>query len=1157
MKKQWLCRAFGMFVLVSGAAVAAAPAEQRFEAENVLVNSDAIQPNTSRKGIWNLWSTDKDAAKKWSEGVVIQGNAVMADCKPGENMPVLKFRIPVTEAGTYNLNIAVGRSVGVSLDGGKTFFRYSGNGPLIRARKVGAGEAIEVEIAGNYAHPEGAGSPYIDYFTLVPVASVELIKNGGFETAESGKTPACWGFWAREEAVGSSAVAADAARSGKRAVRIVAKGGKDWAFTASGTAVKPGETFEATCYAKNNAEKAPDIELQVSAYGNGKLVSFSMTSRKLDKLTGDWQEYRLKFTVPEGVDHISLRLVGGGACDILADDFSLVPATPDAASAVKPLLKPVLPKSIGTRKVNGFAAARVEEKFDRGLVALPLDKGEVYLSWRLLAGDAPGIGFDVFSVLGGKEAKLNAAPVVQTTDFTVAAPVEGAHYAVRPSAGFQGVAGTAAVTANPEERNPFFLYKLSDPRAMVNKVGVGDLDGDGKFDFVVRYGNANVDPWYLFWKPSKQPFTLEAVSSDGKRLWTKDLGWNIESGIWYSPYVVFDVNGDGRAEVILKAADPGAGDLREKEGEDAGKVMSGAEYLMVLDGMTGREIARAPWPDRRHFEGQQMAYNYFSRNQIAIAYLDGKTPCIVALRGTYGLMLAEAWQLKDGKLEALWSYNSSEHGREFHGQGAHTTRAIDLDGDGRDELVLGGAVLDDDGSPLWSTGHGHPDHVFVTDITPKNPGLEIVTVYETPCKAKGGFTCADAKTGKVIWELDKPSTHIHYGYAGDIDARYRGWEVGGSDTTGGDDKQATLSRHYSPDGELLAFGEEAPFHGTEHFAYWDADLQREHIAPVLTDFGGGPCGGMYAGKFLIQADILGDWREEILTAQRGELRIYCTTVPAMDRRVCLMQDPDYRLTVADNAMGYVFDPALTYLPTSVSPNLNLTFLNGKDSAQLRIVVSAPLNTGLKGTLKLSSDRQVKFGRNEIPVDLQPGGLETFEIPVERPFPLNAVIRGVLTLDGGTVLRGQVPTGIRTLGSIKLSGILTEAEDFTGQTGGTVKIRSDKSGVHGKCFSHWDHAGHAVTWKLKVPESGKYQLALRYAGTDDAVRRVIVGGHDYGAFSLPGTGGFGDGSADWEMFKVGRDGGQLILPLEKGETELQLVNVSGSMNLDCIELVPVP
>ncbi len=1150
MKKHlWSCTlgAFAVTTLLS-----AAPAEQRFEAENVLVNSEVLQPNTFRKGVWNLWSTDQDAAKKWSEGVVIQGNQITEDSKPGEVMPVLQFRIPVPEAGIYNLNATVTRSVGVSIDGGKSWFRHSGNAPVVQARKVESGGSIDVQIAASYVHPEGAGSPYIDYFTLQPVVHVDSMKNGGFENGVNGKTPPDWTLWARE-VQNVSAVITDGGRSGKHAVRITSTGARDWAFTNPAINVKPGETFEVTCFAKNNGDTSSNGDLQISSYKNGKVFEFAMASLKLDKLSDEWSEYRLKFTVPSEIDRISVRLIGNGKGDISVDDFTMFPAEPDPNAVVK--VAP--PKGIGPRKVEGFAATRVKEKLGRGLIALPLEDGSVYLSWRLLESDTSGIGFDIFSLSGEKEEKLNTAPVVQTSDFTVTAPKQGTRYAVRPSPGFDGVDGTAEVVPNLEDRNPFRAFQLSDPSALVNKIGIGDLDGDGQYDYVVRYGNANVDPWHLFWKPSKQPFTLEAISGNGKTLWTKDLTWNIEGGIWYAPYVVYDVNGDGRAEVILKAAAPDAGDLREKEGEDAGKVMSGEEFLMVLDGETGEEIARAPWPSRDHFLGQKWAYNYYSRNQLAVAYLDGKTPCIVALRGTYGLMLAEAWQLNEGKLEALWSYSSATHGRNFHGQGAHSTRAIDLDDDGRDEIVLGGAVLDDDGSPLWSTGHGHPDFVYVTDITPKNPGLEVVTIYETACPSGGGFTCVDAKTGKVIWALDKPTTHIHYGYGGDIDPRYRGWEVGGADTAGGEAKSAVDQRHYSPDGELLRFREKAPYQGTVSFAYWDADLQRELIRPVPLDFDGGPCGGSYGGKFLMQADVFGDWREELLTVQRGEFRIYSTTIPAMDRRVTLMQDSNYRMTITANAMGYIYDPALMYLPTNVSPNLNLTFRNNEKGAMLQIVVSTPLESGLKGTLKLSSDRKMAFGRDEIAIDLKAGGLETFEIPIERPFSPYALIRGILTLEDGTVLRGQVPTGVKPPVSIKITGIVTEAENFVAEHGGKVMIRTDKSGVSDKCISHWDKPGHELVWKLKVPKTGKYQIALRYSCVEDASRQLLVAGQDYGVFNFSGTGGFGDGAADWEMVKIGRNGGQQIFSLEQGETELRIVNTSGSMNLDCIELIPVP
>ncbi len=1295
-----------------GICAEAAPVEQRFEAESVLTNPEVLLRNKQQKNSWNLWSTDVDAAKKWSGGVVLQGNVIAKDAAPGTTVPVLKFRIPVAQAGRYDLKAQIIRTVGLSLDGGKTWTKRIGPGTIISNRALKAGEVIEFQISGDVLDPSNPGAPYVDFFTLMPAAAAKAamdteVRNGGFENSPAGKTPADWSLWTREKGGATATVTTDA-HSGKQGARIVSTGKQDWAFNNNAAfPVKAGDMFELTAWVKNNGKNRPNAQLQVVSYKDGKVVNFAMAATPLLKADGQWREFKLNFTIPTGVDKISVRAIGEGIGDLSLDDVSLksngnrsdspekvalsgadfevdsvgqqpkkwtlwardgvkfsaevtdaagqgkraarlrssgekdwaftlrgsVPVTPGQAVRVTcrarrtgansstavvqimgfqnnkladfgfadlPLkglsdqwkvfsMVATVPGSrdgvgirvIGSgncdlavddfqleklpspppapkrepRPVKGFAEKRVVEKLDRGLVALP-SEGGIYLSWRLLSTDDPKIGFDIFSVTDGKEQKLNTTPVIQTTDFFVKKPMKNATYLVRPAAGFSGATGSARPVAGEIVRNPYVAYKLSDPKARVNKVGIGDLDGDGKYDYVVRYGNANVDPWYLYWKPSKHPFVLEAIKSDGTILWTKNLGWNIESGIWYSPYIVYDVNGDGRAEVILKAFDPNAGDLREKEGPDKGKVMTGEEYVMVLDGMTGREIARAPWPSRKPFEGANMAYNFYSRNQLAVAYLDGKTPCIIALRGTYGLMLAEAWQLKDGKLEPLWKYNSTGYGREYQGQGAHTTRTVDLDGDGRDEVVLGGAVLDDDGQPLWTTGNGHPDYIYVTNITNRNPGLEIATIYETACRVKGGFTCADAKTGKVIWELDKPSNHIHYGYAGDIDPRYRGWEVGGSDTAGGEQKTSAISRHYSPDGELLRSGDDAPYKGTEHFLYWDADLQREHVSPVVSDFNGGPSGGGYEGSFLMQADVLGDWREEALTVTNGELRIYSTTIPAMDRRVCLMQDPNYRQTIAANAMGYIYDPALSYLPTDLAPNLNLTFRDKVTAGDLEVVVCAPLKEPVKGQLKLFANGGIRLEPKEWAVDLKPGELKIFQVKVKKPADAIAPIRAELTQENGTVLRGQVPTGFKLPPQPKVEGIITEAEDFVNQTGGKVVIRTDKIGMHKKCFSHWDKKGHELSWNLNVPKDGKYQLLLRYAATDDAGREVTLNGESLGVFELPSSGGFGDSSTDWLSYTLERNNGKLVFPLKAGQAKLKIRNADGtSLNLDYIQLIP--
>ncbi|MGI6355594.1 MAG: hypothetical protein ACOX6W_10935 [Lentisphaeria bacterium] len=101
-------------------------------------------------------------------------------------------------------------------------------------------------------------------------------------------------------------------------------------------------------------------------------------------------------------------------------------------------------------------------------------------------------------------------------------------------------------------------------------------------------------PGSVVWYKSPDTYKLEAFLGDGTRLWTRDLGWSIERGMWYSPYIVYDFNGDGKAEVAVKM---GEGDPRDEDG----RVTSGPEWLVILDGMTGEDIARAPWPSREPF----------------------------------------------------------------------------------------------------------------------------------------------------------------------------------------------------------------------------------------------------------------------------------------------------------------------------------------------------------------------------------------------------------------------------------------------------------------------------------------------------------------------------------------------------------------------------
>ncbi len=544
---------------------------------------------------------------------------------------------------------------------------------------------------------------------------------------------------------------------------------------------------------------------------------------------------------------------------------------------------------------------------DRGLVAMPVKGGHVYIGWRLLAADPPDASFNVYRrETGGKPVKLNPKPVLKTTDFVDASCVKGTEYFYSVRLVSQGKEKKPSAEVSPlwrEEVKSCLSVKL-DGGHTFQKAGIADLDGNGRYDFVIKQPNDNVDPYIKYWKPSKGTYKLEAYRDDGKLLWRYDFGWAIERGIWYAPYVVYDLDGDGKAEVAVKS---GEGDPRD----DEGRVKTGPEYLTVLDGMTGGVVDRIDWPSRKPFEKTSRPYNYASRNQLGIAYLDGKNPYLIVERGTYNLIVVIAYKFKDRKLSEYWRWNNSTEPRKYWGQGAHWLHAADVDSDGRDEVVIGSAVLDDNGTSLWSTGLGHPDHVYVGDIDPDRKGMEIYYGMETRQKTANGMCLVEAATGEIIWGHKGFTRHVHgQGMCSDIDARYRGCECYGADTD--EKKKFAWSKLRTCKGVVISEENLGGFNPWT--AYWDADLQREFVRRGrIENYGGDTILKPLEGKRVIAvADILGDWREELVVTDPGELRIYTTTIPARDRRVTLMQDRLYRLDVTMSSMGYTQVPMTSY-----------------------------------------------------------------------------------------------------------------------------------------------------------------------------------------------------------------------------------------------------
>ncbi|HAR37582.1 MAG: silent information regulator protein Sir2 [Bacteroidetes bacterium GWD2_45_23] len=565
-------------------------------------------------------------------------------------------------------------------------------------------------------------------------------------------------------------------------------------------------------------------------------------------------------------------------------------------------------------KVDGFAKERIEDELNRGVIAVEGEDNNVYVSWRLLKSDPADVAFDVYRGTGNRSVKLNRRPVTATTDFVDRkASNKTDEYWVIPvtKKGNEAPSEKASVIAKKSLEEPAYIsIPLQDEVVPGRRrLGVADLNGDGKFDFILIQPNVSKDPGS---RPdsSQVTYKIEAYLNDGTFLWRNDLGDGIEPGVWYSPFIAYDFDGDGKAEIAVKTAPDG---IRDADGA----VYEGEEWISIWDGMTGEEITRASWPERTERLGN---YNRQNRNQLGVAYLDGKTPCLIVGRGTYKAMFVDAYQFTDGQLTKLWSWDGDEENPIVRSQGAHIMLVNDVDEDGRDEMILGSAVLDDDGTLLWSAGLGHPDKVYVTDIDPSHPGLEIFFAVEALHDKDGlGICVRDAKTGELIWSVGEPTVHIGSGMVADIDPSLPGLEGFANEdpkghramrVPGNDNKYL-----FDAKGNLIGSGEDVP--PTGDWLWWDAGKIRQYIAGdregiSVMKYKQGEVQSGFQGRVIMTADLFGDWREEIITALPGELRIYSTTLPANDRRITLLQDNTYRQTITVRTMGYQQPPVPSF-----------------------------------------------------------------------------------------------------------------------------------------------------------------------------------------------------------------------------------------------------
>jgi rhamnogalacturonan endolyase len=595
------------------------------------------------------------------------------------------------------------------------------------------------------------------------------------------------------------------------------------------------------------------------------------------------------------------------------------------------------------------------EKLGRGVVAVRLSEQKVWIGWRLLGTDPDGIAFNIYRETGGGSAvKLNAQPITAATSWVddEADPSKAYGYFVRPLLNRREQDASAIFTlpANSPARQYLSIRLQTPPGYTPNDASVGDLDGDGEYEIVLHQAGQGRDNSQA---GMTDPPILQAYKLDGRLLWTINLGRNIREGAHYTQFMVYDLDGDGRAEIACKTADgtmDGKGrtlgnpvaDWRKPEGSFVssidgngverrqnvtGYILSGPEFLTIFDGLTGAALATTDYIPPRHpskydptTEELKAIWgdgygNRVDRFLATVAYLDGTQPSLVMCRGYYTRSTLTAWNWRGGKLTQVWTFDSDDgtsEARAYAGQGNHNLSVGDVDLDGKDEIVYGAMVIDDNGKGLYSTGLGHGDALHLGDLDPTRPGLEVFDIQERFDDAGAHFR--DARTGEILWK--KPSIKAGAdgegpgrGLALDIDPRSPGSECWV--------KGAGLTGLFNARGEKIA--EREP-RSCNFGVWWDGDPLRELLDRTLitkwnwTDgtetvlLSAESCASNNGTKATpsLSADLLGDWREEVIwrTTDNQELRIYTTTIPTPHRFYTLMHDPQYRVSVAWQNVAY-------------------------------------------------------------------------------------------------------------------------------------------------------------------------------------------------------------------------------------------------------------